>query len=189
MTTRFVVAALTVLVMAMSVGAAHGFTSCSALSGLVTASPACDYDAPSTSTTPLTSTRIDAAADSPSLQTVSRSSTSSKSRRRATKGGRGADDVPASTPVGRSGMKGELNVTKPNAPAEIGGRQYSGHALDRMQGRGFTPSVVEDAIAHGRTAGGRTGSAIHYSPSNHLSVVVGRNGRVVTVSRGDLRPR
>lgn len=107
----------------------------------------------------------------------------------AIKAGRGADDVPASTPVGRSGMKGELNVTKPNAPAEIGGRQYSGHALDRMQGRGFTPSVVEDAIAHGRTAGGRTGSAIHYSPSNHLSVVVGRNGRVVTVSRGDLRPR
>ena len=34
-------------------------------------------------------------------------------------------------------------------PAVINGRQYTGHAIDRMQGRGIMPSVVEDTIAHG----------------------------------------
>lgn len=99
-----------------------------------------------------------------------------------------ADDVAASTPVGRQGLKGELNVTKPNAPAEIGGRSYSGHALDRMQGRGFTPSVVEDSIANGSSAAGRGGATIYYSAENNISVVVSSNGRVVTVGYGPFKP-
>src|SRR5215831_20213228 len=52
-------------------------------------------------------------------------------------------DVPASTPVGSS--RSPLNVGsqgKPpiNRPSTINGLDYSGHALDRMQGRGIFPS-------------------------------------------------
>lgn len=83
---------------------------------------------------------------------------------------------------------GELDVTARNAPAQIGGRAYSGHALDRMQGRGLTPSVVEDAITHGQSSAGRGGRTIHYSSANHVSVVVGRGGRVVTAVRGRVTP-
>ncbi|NEP81436.1 MAG: hypothetical protein F6K39_26690 [Okeania sp. SIO3B3] len=37
--------------------------------------------------------------------------------------------------------KSPLDVTPPtNTPDVIGGREYSGHALDRIQGRGLTPS-------------------------------------------------
>jgi hypothetical protein len=57
-----------------------------------------------------------------------------------------------------------------------------------MQGRGVPPSAVEDAIASGQGVTGRGGSTIHYSAENHLSVVVGRNGRVVTVGYGRFKP-
>jgi len=78
-------------------------------------------------------------------------------------------------------------VAKPNEPAIIDGRPYSGHALDRMQGRGVTPSVIEDAIQRGQSAAGRGGTSIYYSPDNRVSVVVGPSGRVITVTYGDLR--
>lgn len=95
---------------------------------------------------------------------------------------RGAADV-----VGRRGSPLEIRPGT-NAPGEIGGRPYSGHALDRMQGRGIPPSAVEEAIANGESAAGRGGSTIHYGPDNHVSVVVGRNGRVVTVGYGRFKP-
>jgi filamentous hemagglutinin len=57
-----------------------------------------------------------------------------------------------------------------------------------MQGRGIPPSAVEDAIANGKSVAGRGGSTIHYSPENHISVVVGGNGRVVTVGYGRFTP-
>jgi filamentous hemagglutinin len=47
---------------------------------------------------------------------------------------------------------------------------------------------VEDAIANGASAAGRGGTTIHYSPDNHVSVVVGRNGREVTVGYGRFNP-
>ena len=34
-----------------------------------------------------------------------------------------------------------------NESAVINGRKYTGHALDRMQDRGFMPSVIENAIS------------------------------------------
>lgn len=33
-----------------------------------------------------------------------------------------------------------------NSPTTIQGRAYSAHALDQMQNRGFTPSVIEQTI-------------------------------------------
>lgn len=32
---------------------------------------------------------------------------------------------------------------------KIQGRSYSGHALDQMQNRGFTPSIVEEIVKNG----------------------------------------
>jgi filamentous hemagglutinin len=46
----------------------------------------------------------------------------------------------------------------------------------------------KDAIANGESVAGRGGSTIHYSPENHISVVVGGNGRVVTVGYGRFTP-
>jgi hypothetical protein len=45
----------------------------------------------------------------------------------------------SATPVGRSGNP--LGSVQPNAPTTIGGRPYSGHAIDRMQQRGIPPPL------------------------------------------------
>ncbi|MCL5773493.1 MAG: hypothetical protein M1536_03855 [Firmicutes bacterium] len=75
-------------------------------------------------------------------------------------GNSGATNTPASTTVGRLGSP--MKVTPgTNSPANIGGRQYTGHSLDRMQGRGLTPSVVEDTISRGTTTAGRGGATIY----------------------------
>jgi hypothetical protein len=74
-----------------------------------------------------------------------------------------------------------------NAPANIGGRTYTGHALDQMQNRGLTPSVVENAVSTGASRAGNTTAEIRYFDSaNNVSVVLDRaSGRVVTVRYGD----
>jgi RHS repeat-associated protein len=81
-------------------------------------------------------------------------------------------------PVGRRGQP--VNVQPgSNEPTTIGGREYSGHALDRMQGRGVPPTVVEDAIQNGTPSPGREGSTVH--SSDNATVVVGPDGKVWTV--------
>jgi Domain of unknown function (DUF4258) len=86
-------------------------------------------------------------------------------------------------PVGRRGTP--LNFPNPsaprprNAPDVIGGRPYSGHALDRMQERGLVPSVVEDTISRGAGASGRDGSSTF--ATDQARVVLGPNGNVITV--------
>lgn len=81
---------------------------------------------------------------------------------------------------------GEMRVPRgTNAPGEVGGRQYSGHAFDQMQGRGITPSVVDDAITSGQNLGG----GMYYSSANNVSVVVNSQGRVITVGYGQFKPR
>jgi RHS repeat-associated protein len=97
-----------------------------------------------------------------------------------------APDVAASTPVGRV-QRGPMTVQPgTNSPSTIGGRQYSGHALDRMQQRGLVPSVVEDTIVHGVPSPGRmSGTTAHYSPENHVSVITDTaSGRVITTYPG-----
>ncbi|MHB8974986.1 MAG: RHS repeat-associated core domain-containing protein, partial [Pirellulaceae bacterium] len=92
----------------------------------------------------------------------------------------------AATPVGRSG--GPLGSVEGNLPTTIGGRPYSGHAIDRMQGRGIPPSAVDNTIRNGMSDLGKyLGTTIHYDPVNDLSVVVDTpSGRVITVSQGKL---
>ncbi|GHS85958.1 hypothetical protein AGMMS50218_04790 [Actinomycetota bacterium] len=72
----------------------------------------------------------------------------------------------------------------------INGRLYSGHAIDRMYGRGIPPSVVSDTIRTGVRGTGSTWTrAIYTSPRNGVRVVVNRlNGRVITVMHHG-RPR
>jgi hypothetical protein len=69
-----------------------------------------------------------------------------------------------------------------NKPETIGGRMYAGHALDRMQGRGVYPSVVENAIKTGLVTPGHTkGRSVHYDPKNNIKVITNtNNGRVIT---------
>jgi hypothetical protein len=69
-----------------------------------------------------------------------------------------------------------------NSPTKIGGRDYSGHAQDQMQGRGVPPSAVESTIGSGLKSPGNTpGTTVHTSVENGLRVVTNSNGKVVTV--------
>jgi hypothetical protein len=92
--------------------------------------------------------------------------------------GEEAPSVAYSSPVGRSGNPIEIEPGT-NEPGEISGRPYSGHAFDRMQGRGIPPSAVEDAIANGETRAGGSGATV-YSGENGVTVVVGGDGTVET---------
>ncbi|MGI8663234.1 MAG: hypothetical protein ACR2LQ_08495 [Acidimicrobiales bacterium] len=75
-----------------------------------------------------------------------------------------------------------------NVEAEIDGQTFGPHAIDQMQGRGIPPSAVNDAISNGQAVTGIDGRTIYYSSANNISVVV-ENGRVVTVSYGQFKPR
>jgi hypothetical protein len=67
-----------------------------------------------------------------------------------------------------------------NNPASVGGRQFTSHALDQMQSRGFTPMVVENAIRHGaRSAGNQPGTFQHIFEG--VKVITSETGRVITV--------
>ena len=90
------------------------------------------------------------------------------------------------TPVGRSGQK--HNFPNPNAPQPrnprtmIYEREYSGHAIDRMQERGFVPSVVENAIKTGTAITSRNGTTVFTDTINRLRIIVDTaSGRVVTI--------
>ena len=68
-----------------------------------------------------------------------------------------------------------------NPPTTIGGRDYSGHSQDRMQGRGVPPSAVEEAIENGTATGSRGDTTVHTDSKNGVQVVVNADGKVVTV--------
>ena len=90
------------------------------------------------------------------------------------------------TPVGRRGSP--LGSVQGNAPTTIGGRQYSGHAIDQMQARGVPPSVAENTIQHGvpgRPQPVGSGTTSHFDSVNNITVITDTaSGRVVTVFPG-----
>jgi hypothetical protein len=53
----------------------------------------------------------------------------------------------SSTSVFRRGNQG--NVLMKLQPTKIYGREYSGHAIERMNFRGLTPMAIENAIKNG----------------------------------------
>ena len=71
-----------------------------------------------------------------------------------------------------------------NSPSKIGNRNYSGHALDRMQDRGIMPSVVENTIKQGQKIPSRNGITKHYDSVNKVTVFTNNKGGVVTVRHG-----
>ncbi len=73
-----------------------------------------------------------------------------------------------------------------NESSIIYGRKYTGHALDRMQDRGFMPSVIENAIKNNTRAPNKfAGRVQFYDSTNNISVVT-ENGEVVTTLHGKL---
>ena len=93
------------------------------------------------------------------------------------------DTASAATTVGRQGQQHSFpNPKAPrprNTPGTVNGRDYTGHALDRIQERGLTPSVVEDTIKHGVPSTGRGGATIYRS--GQATVILNPNGSVKTV--------
>ncbi|WP_433705970.1 DUF4258 domain-containing protein [Paraburkholderia sacchari] len=96
--------------------------------------------------------------------------------------GKGVKD--ASTPVRVSGSP--MDVPRgTNAPATIGGVDYSAHAIDQMQGRGVPPSVVKNTIENGVNYPTRPGTTGYYDPVSNVRVVTNsKTGLVVTVIPG-----
>ena len=95
---------------------------------------------------------------------------------------------PASTPVGSKNHRMKV-PDHTNQPTTIGERDYSGHALDRMQSQGITPSSVENTITSGAKTNGKIpGTTAHYDKVNDMTVITNSDtGRVVTVDYGKIK--
>ena len=62
------------------------------------------------------------------------------------------------------------------------GRKFSGHALDQMQNRGVTPTVVENTINTRSRVSSSTKETFEYIDEvNGVNVVVNLGGRIVTM--------
>ena len=99
--------------------------------------------------------------------------------------GRYGDD--AARLVGHRGVPLQNAPYQPirNAPESIARRDYTGHALDQIQNRGLTPSVVENTIGQGTTFPTRAGTTGFYDPVNNVRVITdSASGRVITVIPG-----
>jgi hypothetical protein len=71
-----------------------------------------------------------------------------------------------------------------NSQTIINGRKYSGHALDRMQDRGYTPSVIENVLNTGKAQISELGVVNYYDPINRIKVVVSKGGQIITIIPG-----
>jgi outer membrane biosynthesis protein TonB len=95
-----------------------------------------------------------------------------------------AGDKNPSTPTGQRGSPIEV-APGTNQPTTIGGRDYTGHSLDRMQGRGVPPAAVEDAIQNGSSRPDKQypdSRTEHRSPDGRVVVITDTgSGRVITV--------
>ena len=71
-----------------------------------------------------------------------------------------------------------------NTQTNVGGREFSGHALDRMQDRGIMPSVVENTISQGTASPSYGGATKYYDAVNNVTAVLNEAGKVITVMYG-----
>ncbi|WP_156484163.1 DUF4258 domain-containing protein, partial [Janthinobacterium agaricidamnosum] len=98
----------------------------------------------------------------------------------AKEGASDPNDKHPSTPTGQRGSPLDVKDGM-NKPTNIGDRDYSGHAVDRMQGRGVPPSVVEDAVRNGKAEPGNSpGTTVHTGESG-VRVVTNQDGKVIAV--------
>jgi hypothetical protein len=101
--------------------------------------------------------------------------------------GRGGAEAEATGFLGRAGneLKNAPYQKLRNEATQINGRNFSGHALDQMQNRGVTPSVVENTINTGTQFPTRAGTIGFYDAANNVRIIVNSGtGQVVTVIRG-----
>ena len=94
-------------------------------------------------------------------------------------------DYPSSTPVGHKGK--EIKVSPGyNTSTTIEGTTYTGHALDRMQQRGITPSVVQNTLHTGTASPGNTpGTLVIKDNANNISIITdSTKKRIITVRFG-----
>ncbi len=100
--------------------------------------------------------------------------------------GRIDDTASAATTVGRRGQEASFpNPKAPvprNTPGNVNGRDFSGHAFDRLQERGLLPSVIENTIQNGtRSAGNTAGSSRFYDAVNDVTAIIDdATGKVIT---------
>ncbi|VHO00999.1 hypothetical protein RHT_00271 [Candidatus Rhabdochlamydia sp. T3358] len=72
-----------------------------------------------------------------------------------------------------------------NEAAVINGRKYTGHALDRIQDRGFMPSIIENTLEIGHVSPADfPGGLEYYDSINRIKVIVNKNGQIITVIPG-----
>ncbi|SIR98013.1 hypothetical protein SAMN05445060_1929 [Williamsia sterculiae] len=93
-----------------------------------------------------------------------------------------------SAPIGST--RNEVPTVLPgNNPAIINGMPYSGHAIDRLQGRGIMPSVVQNTIDHGISYPGRTpDTTVFFDPVNNISVIQDNiDGTIISLYPGRAR--
>ena len=75
-----------------------------------------------------------------------------------------------------------------NNPTNIQGLRYTGHALDQMQNRGFTPSVVEEAKKNcSRVLGKEPLTVVYYDEINKTTIVLNTKVDVITISYGVIK--
>ena len=93
----------------------------------------------------------------------------------------------ARTPTGSK--RAPMDV-KGNSPATINGQRMSGHAVDRLQGKGIPPSAVINARVNGvRSSGNKPGTTQFYDKTNNITVVINnKTGNVITVKYGAPTP-
>jgi RHS repeat-associated protein len=106
------------------------------------------------------------------------------SRGESEEGAIGEPEVEPSSPTGRSGNPMEVEPGT-NAPGSVNGRDYTGHAFDQIQGRGITPSAVENTIQTGTPSEGNIpGTRVYYDRVNNLTAVTDSgSGRVIITSK------
>jgi RHS repeat-associated protein len=111
-------------------------------------------------------------------------------------GGSGAAAEVAESVVTReaTGFLGSRNFQMQNAPYQplmnsrtvINNIEYSGHALDQMQNRGLTPTIVENALSVGNVSPGRyPGTMRVLDPFNNVTIIQDSiTRRIITVIPG-----
>ncbi len=86
-------------------------------------------------------------------------------------------------------VNGENAKVPPRNPPEIiNGRSYSGHAIDRMQERGLTPTLVDNTLKTATPVKGKVdGTIAYYDSVNKITVITNESGRVITVAKGQIK--
>jgi len=88
--------------------------------------------------------------------------------------------------MGRAGFELKNSKIQPirNKTQIIDGMDFSGHALDQMQNRGITPSIVKHILNNGEVVKSSPGIKIMYDKVNRLQVVTNsQTNKIITVKR------